>query len=474
MIPGNARIAGCAVLALILAGSCKGVTNDDENFIVLTSRASVNSGGGQVTGPSDSPDITPDGRYVVFTSRAPDLVSGDTNGRIDVFRKNLVTGETVRVSVEDPGNPDGLNDGDNTNEDSFNPAISADGRFVVFETFSEDLVLGDTNFTTDVFLRDITLGTTTRVSLEHPSDPDADGDPDRNANGSSFSADISDDGRYVAFASDADDLVPADFFAGAGLQDIFIFDREFSVMVRVSTSTTGIAANSHSSSPAISGDGRVIAFLSDADNLVDGFVDGNGTTRDVFVKEWLAVTPTTERVSLPDPTTTETEANAGTFETPSISTDGRFVAFATSADNLVVGDNNSPSGGSDAFVRDRALGTTVRASISFQGTELLNGTFGPALISADGRFVAFGSFSPDAVLNDTNNASDVYVRDTVAGTTVRASVATYGVETSSFFGSFNAAISGDGRFVAFESSAPNLTANDTNGVSDIFVRGPMY
>jgi Tol biopolymer transport system component len=333
-----------------------------------------------------------------------------------------------------------------------------------------DIVLGDTNFAQDVFVADLLIPAgivTVRVSIEHASDPDGDGDPDRNANGNSSNPDISDDGRYIVFDSSANDLVVADF--GTFIDDVFAFDREFFIMTRVSVSTTGTPGNQGSFNPTISGDGLVVAFQSQADNL-DSNPDTNNQ-QDIFIKSWLLPTPTTERVSLPDDSLLPlvTEGDGFCFN-PSISRDGRFVAFSTNAKNLIAGDNNDTS---DIYVRDRALGTTTRASVSFQGTEALEGAF-QGSISADGRFVVFDSFSPNLVLGDTNNAGDVFVRDTVSGTTVRASVATYGVETSPFFSSFGGSISGDGRFVSFESSAANLTANDTNGVSDIFIRGPLY
>ncbi|NMG21975.1 calcium-binding protein, partial [Brasilonema bromeliae SPC951] len=146
---------------------------------------------------------------------------------------------------------------------------------------------------------------------------------------------------------------------------------------------------------------------------------------------------------------------------PTISADGRFVAFYSAANNLVAGDTNNSS---DIFVRDLLTGTTTRVSVADDGTQGNNNSSNPA-ISADGRFVAFDSTASNLVAGDTNNTSDIFVRDLLTGTTTRVSVADDGTQGNGF--SYTPAISADGRFVAFESSASNLVAGDTNNISDI-------
>ncbi len=484
------RSACATALVLSLAG-CKGATNDDENFFVLTFRASLSATGGQGTGPSTNPDMTPDGRYVVFESRAADLVPGDTNGKSDIFRKDLSTGEIVRVSIEDPSNPDGIDaDGENANDNSRNPTISADGRFVAFESDANDLVLGDTNGTTDIFIRDMSISTllthTFRVSIEDPTNPDGLGD-DENANEASLKPDISDDGRYVAYESDAPDLIVSDT---NGKRDIFVRDTLFDVTTRVSEDTAGNEANDESFNASISGDGSVVAFDSKASNLIAAGLDINDD-RDVFVRNWLSPTPTTTRVSVEDNGTvalpldldgdaggdgdnpgTDGVPNDAFSSNPKLSGDGRFVVFVSTAADLVLADGNG-TGVGDVFVRDRVLNTTRRVSVSTQGSEASLGGGAPD-ISRDGRWVVFQSSSPDLVLGDTNNAVDVFLRDTVQNTTIRISLATYGVETSPFFSSASPTISNDGRFVTFVSNAPNLAPNDSNGTFDVYVRGPLY
>ncbi len=206
---------------------------------------------------------------------------------------------------------------------------------------------------------------------------------------------------------------------------------------------------------AISDDGRFIAFASSVATLVAD--DTNGKS-DVFVYDRLE--DTLERVSVAG----SGAQGAGGAASPSISADGRYVAFASTSANLVAGDTN---GLTDIFVRDRVAHTTVRVSVAADGAQANNTSFGPS-ISDDGQRVAFGSWAFNLVASDANGATDVFVRDLVAGTTVRASVATSGAEAD--LASTGAALSGDGKVVVFASKATNLVAGDTNAVDDVFVR----
>ncbi len=401
-----------------------------------TERVSVATGGGQTTGGhSYIPAISADGRFVAFSSDATNLVSGDTNGFRDIFVHDRLTGTTERVSVSTGGTEaDGVSE---------TPAISADGRFVAFYSDATNLVSGDTSGVSEIFVHDRQTGTTERVSVAMGG---------AEANGGSLYAAISADGRFVAFYSDANNLVSSDT---NGRGDIFVHDRQTGTTERVSITTGGIQADGYSFRPVISADGRFVAFDSDATDLVSG--DTNGTT-DVFVHD--RQTGTTERVSV---ATGGTEANS-TSDTPAISADGRFVAFRSFADNLVSGDTNADT---DIFVHDRQTGTTERVSVATGGTEA-NSTSDTPAISADGRFVTFYSNATDLVGGDTNSAPDVFVHDRQAGTTERVSVATGGTEGNGNSGT--AAISADGRFVTFASTATNLVSGDSNNATDIFVR----
>jgi len=271
------------------------------------------------------------------------------------------------------------------------------------------------------------------------------------ANGHSYSPAISVDGRWVAFDSDAGNLVPSDT---NGRFDVFVRDQMMWTTSRVSVGPAGTQTNDDSRFPAISGDGRWVAFESGASNLVAG--DTNGMY-DVFVHD--RVLGTTTRVSV-GPGGSEADRASSS---PSISADGRLVAFWSQAGNLVAGDTN---GFNDVFVHDRLLGTTTRVSVGPGGTQ---GNFASHLpaISGDGRWVAFESDADTLVAGDTNHERDVFVHDLQTRTTTRVSVAQGGAQGNS--GSRFPDISVTGRWVAFESEASNLLPGDTNAEWDVFV-----
>ncbi len=343
-----------------------------------TMRVSADSTGAQGNGASYLCSISADGRHVAFYSDASNLVSGDTNGSGDIFVRDRQTGQTTRVSV--------ASDGTEGSGLTQLPAISADGRFVAFASSAASLATGDTNGTTDIFVRDLQAGQTTRVSVA------SDG---AQSNGPGGSSAISADGRYVAFSSDATNLVGDDT---NGTGDVFVHDRQTGQTTRISVDSTGAQAGGVSSIPSISADGRYVAFHSDAANLVTD--DTNGTS-DIFVHD--RQTGQTVRVSV---------ASDGTqgdqwVETLDISADGRYVALASAAGNLAPGDIN---GITDIFVHDLQTGGTVLVSLAFDGTQQDRWASYPS-ISADGRYVAFLSNSTNLVPNDTNEMNDVFVRD---------------------------------------------------------------
>ena len=381
-----------------------------------------------------------DGRYVAFESHSSNLVPRDTNDAADIFVRDRQTGKTERVSVNTAGQEG--------NDASYLPTISADGRYVAFQSFSSNLVAGDTNASWDVFVRDRQTGKTQRVSLNTAG---------QEGNGGSVGPAISADGRYVAFESASWNLVAGDTI---GLYDVFVRDRRTGKTERVSLNTAGQKGNGVSDIPSISADGRYVAFESDSSNLVAG--DTNGVY-DVFVRD--RQTGKTERVSL---NTAGQEGNS-VSRSPSISADGRYVAFWSDATNLVEGDTN---GTYDVFVRDRQTGKTERVSLNTAGQEG-NGVSVGHSISADGRYVAFDSSATNLVAGDTNGLFDVFIRDRQAGKTERFSLNTAGQEGNG--DSVAPSISADGRYVAFNSGAINLVEGDINGCSDVFVRdrGPQ-
>jgi len=353
-------------------------------------------------------------------------------------------GITTVESVDSVGNPGIGSSGSDFNEGDQGVALSADGAVVAFASKATRLVAGDTNGRWDVFVHDRATGVTERVSVDS-SGGEANAD-------SRFPA-LSADGRIVAFESAASNLVAGD---ANGRSDLFVHDRATGITERVSVDSSGAQGNDASHGAALSADGRFVAFASLASNLVAG--DSNGAA-DVFLRD--RFTQVTERVSVD---TGGAQANDASSERPALSADGSVVAFTSLASNLVAGDTN---GASDVFVRDRAAGTTERASVDSAGNETAGLVFdGPAL-SGDGRFVAFESDATDLVPNDTNGWEDVFVHDRWSRATERASVATSGAQAKA--PCHLPAISADGRFVAFTTFAQNLVPGDTNVASDVFV-----
>ncbi len=333
---------------------------------------------------------------------------------------------------------------------SFRPAISADGQLIAFSSEASNLVSGDTNDTWDVFVRDQASGQVERASLASNG---AEGD---GPSGYWSNPAISGDGRYVAFASVADNLAPGDT---NGVADVFVHDRLTGATERVSLASDGAQANGWSDWPALSADGRYVAFTSLATNLVAG--DTNNA-RDIFVRDRL--TGTTTRVSVASDGS-QGDANSGWF--PALSADGRSVAFSSLADNLVSGDTNHTW---DVFVHDTQTGQTRRASVSSNGVQgnARSGYWSSLSLSADGSLVAFQSDANNLTQPDDNQATDVFVHDWNGGLTQRVTWAYDGKETNG--SCVWPSLSPDGRFVTFTCLASNLVEKDDNGAWDVFLR----
>ena len=343
---------------------------------------------------SSSQAISADGRYVAFYSYASNLVAGDTNNVGDVFVRDLVTETTMLISATSSGVIG--------NSVSTSPVISADGRYLAFMSSASNLTAGDTNGARDIFVRDLIAGTTRLVGATSGAG---------SGNGSSSLPVISANGRYVAFLSNANDLVAGD---ANGTQDVFVRDLVTETTHLVSATDSGASGDSSSSSPAISAAGRYVAFLSSASNLVAN--DANGK-QDVLVRDLVA--GTTTLVS----TTSSGGSGDSSSSSPVISADGRFVAFLSSASNLVANDANATQ---DAFVRDLVAGTTTLVSAASSGASGNCESYSPVL-SADGRHIAFESYASDLVANDANGAiRDVFVRDLSTGVTTLMSAAAGG------------------------------------------------
>lgn len=450
--------------------------------------------GSEADGYSNSPMISPDGRYVAFSSSSTNLVPDDTNDEIDVFVHDIDAGTTSRVSISSSEvEADGS---------SYPGGVSSGGQFVSFYSYASNLVAGDTNETADVFVRDILNGTTERVSI-------ADGVSGDEGNDYSSRPDVSDDGRYVAFESDASNLVTGD---NNGCRDIFIRDRQNNTTTRVSLDENGDEADDWSFSSSLSGDGLTVAFDSSA-GLIS--TDGN-FTNDIYIRNWdtdviiratvdsggndsdnysygasLAADATTvafssyasnlvagddnealdvylrelpggptKWVSEDDFPLTQPNDNSSN---PTVSDDGRFVAFSSLASNLVPGDNISVR---DIFLYDRQLDETRVISTRYWGGQTNSNSYS-ASISDDGNRIVYHSYDEYIVSDDYNYAADVFVYDQNTDVNDRVSVSSSGDEANGE--SLGPAISGDGNVIAFESYADNLVTGDTNGVRDVFV-----
>lgn len=402
------------------------------SFAATIERVTENEEGIGGNGISHESIISDDGKYIVFESVSSNLVPNDTNGRPDIFVRNLDNGEITRVSVDSSGAeaqypPIGLN----ALGSPFD--LSTDGRFVVFESTAYNLVEGDENDYQDIFLHDINSGSTTRISISTGGEE---------ANEHSFSPSISADGRFVAFYSHASNLVEGDM---VDPDDPYL---HAAVYLHDVTSGTTEKLSPGGEGPRISADGRFVAF-STVRPLVS---DDTDALTDVFVLD--RDTQSIELVSV------DSEGNdiEGASRISSMSASGRYVVFTTVGRISFFVE--------DIYLHDRLTGTTTFVS----GGTLANSD---PYISADGRFLSFASDSDEIVPFDTNGLADVFVYDHATGGFERVSVDEDGNEANG--NSFFSSLSADGRYVAFGSQANNLIPDDENFVADIFVadRGPI-
>jgi Tol biopolymer transport system component len=423
--------------AVVVCGAGAALAAPGDTELISVTHDTHEAAGASGIGPSNAGNVvvSGDGRYVVFVSSAPNLVPGPSSLFGDVYVRDRVAGKTERVSV--------ARNGAMTNGDSTAPAISADGRFVAFYSEASNLVAGDTNGWEDIFVRDRRLGITERVNVSSRGNQANDGFEH------GWPA-MTPDARFVAFTSVASNLVPGDTNTHS---DVFVRDRKLGVTERVSVSSAEAQGDGDCFDHAsISDDGRFVAFGCFAENLVPG--DTNDRI-DVFVRDRMK--GTTERVSL---TRAGTQISGG-GQSPSISADGHFVSFegwaAVPTANLFT----------DIYVRDRLGEHTELVSVSSSGVAG-NDWSGGSSISGDGRYVAFTSRSTNLVTGDTVSPYDVFVRDRIARTTTKVSVNSRGIPGKS--SSFEARISRDGRLVAFDSFASNLVPNDYNRFQDVYLR----
>lgn len=421
--------------AWLLAWSCLATALGAQS----TTRISLDSLGQEADNSSSSAVISGNGLIAAFESQATNLVPGDSNGVRDVFVVDLETGAIELGSIGSLG--------ELADSTAVRPTLSHDGRLLAFHSPASTLVPGDTNGFSDVFVRDRALGTLVRVSLA------SDGSQ---ALGSSSFAALAADGRSIAFLSSAPNLVANDT---NGWSDVFVHELASGQTTRVSVGLGGSEPNGFSFWPSISADGRFVAFQSYASNLV---ASDTNNVADIFVYDRLNASTT--RVSV-GPAQVEAD---GVSSHPALSADGRYIAFTSIATNLILGDLN---GWDDVFVHDRQLGLTERVSVSLFGAEADSYSAYPS-ISADGRLVSFASKSDLLVAGDSNAVRDLFVRDRLALDTEQLSVDSQNLGVPDECAGIT--LSADGTATLFQSDSDSLVPNDTNQRGDIFwrVRGP--
>jgi phosphopantothenate synthetase len=387
--------------------------------------------------------LSSDGRFVAFQSGSSDLTANDDNDSDDIFVRDLKTRKTILASIDSTGATSG-------NNNFFTPMRRTERRFMAaLQSNASGLAANNANEELNLFVSNLRTGTVTLADINN--------DAAASGNNISFNPVISANGRFVAFHSYANNLVAND---ANDTLDVFVRDLKNGTTILASINSSGTASGAGMSflpetPAALSADGRFVAFQSAANDLVENDANNN---IDIFVRD------------LKTGTTTLASGNsAGTASGlygslhPVLSADGRFVAFHT------VGDDSNPFFIGNVFVHDLKTGVTKLVSVNITGITSGNSdSFNPVL-SADGRFIAFSSTATDLAGNDTNGATDVFVRDLKTGKTVLTSVNSTGTASGND-NSFNPVFSADGRFVAFQSIASDLVENDNNNAEDVFMR----
>jgi len=425
-----------SVLAVLLLAFLAMMASDDV-LAVGTDRVSVATGGGQAIGSSAFPVLSADGRFVAFQTTAA-LDAADSGSSSDVYIRDTTLNQTTLVSRATGAA------GAKGNNQSSAPSISSDGRYVAFTSEATNLDPAATNATISVFVRDLVANTTKLVSR-------ASGVSGAEGTGHDSEPSVSADGRYVAFTSSSTNFDPLDL---TNTNDVYVRD-----LVNNSTALAsrngGTKANGFSNSPAISGDGRYVAFNSDASNLDP---DDTCACGDVYVLDTLFQTATL--VSRPDGTGAGGNGASGAA---SVSFNGRYIAFDSIASNLDPADTDAIS---DVFVRDTLANVTklVSRATGAAGAKANVVSDNPWL-SSTGRFVAFNSDAANLDSNDSGDFTDIFLRDLQMNATLAISLTNAGAHGDNI--SLYPAVATDGTTV-FHSMATSLVAGDTNSTWDVF------
>ncbi len=448
--PGRTGVRSLAILACVgLAMGCPATAAP-----AVTTRVSVSSTGGDASGPSFRPGMSGDEVLVAFESAAANLVStGCTTGITQIFLRDLSAVTTTCVSVGPGGVP--------ADSPCSAPAMSADGRYVVFQTQATNLLPmplpPNTQF--QIYRRDRLLDETNLVSVATGGGP---------ADAKCLNPSISSNGRFVGFESVATNLVSSG--CTTGIRQIFVRDLVAGATSCVSVGPLGEPGNGASQRPRLSADGSVVTFESSATNLV-----GSGCTTgipQIFVRD-LAARATTCVSVAPDGT-----PGNGASGRPALSGDGKFVAFQSVATNLAP---ECPIPISQIYLRNLPIEATTCLTVGSDGLPGSGPSLQPAL-SGDGQIIVFESTATNLVPSGcTTGVSQVFVRNRVTGATTCASasggpspgVAASPADVPGDGPSTDAALSGNGLVIAFASAATNLVPGDMNGFDDVFAFGPI-
>ena len=420
-----------AVNAAITDGEGRGaIVNNDANPNGRTQLVSMNRfGTGSGNNGSLSPATTPDGRFVAFASTATNMIANDTNTTLsDIYVRDTETGTTTVVSINRDNNGTG-------NGNSYAPFITPDARFVLFYSIADDLTtVSDTNTFQDVFVRDLQNNTTTLVSINTAGNAAG--------NGASIPVAITPNGRYVYFRSTSSNLSPLTNFFGR--EHVFVRDMQTGVTELISVNAAGNLSGNAAATGVpngISADGRYVLFLSEANDLQTTVPD-SGFSQDVFIRD------RQNNVTIPVNVNRTATAFVPFSSTLTMSSDGRYVTFASFSADVVEGDANSTT---DVFVRDMQANTNLLVSRNLAGTGSGNAPSEFGRITPNGRFVAFTSYASNLTAdNDTNQTIDIFIRDLQTNTTRFVSRKSDNTNSGNAF-SRNPSVTPDGRFVLFES-----------------------
>lgn len=415
----------------ILAGSLLWTGTSSATVPGVNSLLSVDSSGNQSNQVSYQPSVSGDGRYVAFESQASNLVSDDTNSARDIFVRDRTNSTTVRADVSSAGVE--------ANADATQAKISYNGRFVVFASSASNLVGSDTNGTSDIFIRDLQSGTTTRVNTATSG---------TQGNGGASWPDVSADGRFVTYMSSGNTLDTSISGTVTNFQ-VYVKDMKTGANKMLSHSAGNVVGDAGSSAPRISCDGGVVVFESRSTNLVASDTNGYG---DVFV--------VTQGWSGDDLVNATINGNQNS-QFPTVSCDGNFVAIQSGANNLLSGTTTS---GLNIYRYNR-LDSTFQVASKYTSGSLGTASNQYPEISGDGRFIVFETDEQFSA-NDTNPRTDIYLRDMRGATTQLLSINKTGTAAAGF--TSMSSISDDGTYAVYEGFSPNIVSNDTNGYQDIF------